>query len=90
LLQWQGLGYYSRARNIHSAAKYIVHELKGVFPQTYNELIKLQGIGPYTAAAISSICFNEHRTVVDGNVFRVLTRIFGIHTPINTTVGKKK
>jgi A/G-specific adenine glycosylase len=90
LLQWQGLGYYSRARNMHATAKLIVNEFKGIFPKTYTELIKLKGIGPYTAAAISSICYNEHRTVVDGNVFRVLTRIFGIHTPINTTAGKKE
>ncbi len=87
---WQGLGYYSRARNMHAAAKYVVQELNGVFPDNYNDLLKLKGIGTYTAAAISSICFNEHQTVVDGNVFRVLTRIYNIDTPINTNAGKKQ
>ncbi len=90
LKQWEGLGYYSRARNMHEAAKEVAYNLKGKFPNNYDQLIKLKGIGPYTAAAISSICFNEHRTVVDGNVFRVLTRIFGIDTPINTSKGKKE
>ncbi len=88
LKQWEGLGYYSRARNMHFTSKFIKTELNGVFPDNYNDIIKLKGIGPYTAAAISSICFNEYRTVVDGNVFRVLTRIFGVHTPINTQKGK--
>ncbi|WP_430932559.1 A/G-specific adenine glycosylase [Saccharicrinis sp. 156] len=87
---WQGLGYYSRARNMHAAAKYVSDELNGVFPHSYDGLLKLKGIGSYTAAAISSICYNEHQTVVDGNVFRVLTRIYGIETPINTTIGKKQ
>ncbi len=87
---WQGLGYYSRARNMHAAAKHIHEQLNGRFPDTYSELLKLKGIGPYTAAAISSICFNEHQTVVDGNVFRVLSRLFGVYTPINTTKGKKE
>ncbi len=87
---WQGLGYYSRARNMHAAAKHIHGQLNGKFPDTYSELLKLKGIGSYTAAAISSICFNEHQTVVDGNVFRVLSRLFGIYTPINTTKGKKE
>ncbi len=90
LMQWQGLGYYSRARNMHQAAKYVAFELKGQFPTTYDELIKLKGVGTYTAAAISSICFNEQRTVVDGNVFRVLTRLFDISTPINSSKGKKE
>lgn len=87
---WQGLGYYSRARNMHKTAKTISIDLNGEFPTTYNELLKLKGVGPYTAAAISSFCFNEHRTVVDGNVFRVLSRLFAIHTPINSTKGKKE
>ncbi len=87
---WQGLGYYSRARNMHSTAKFVSQELNGVFPNTYEGLLKLKGIGTYTAAAISSMCFNEHRTVVDGNVFRVLTRIYGIDTPINKAAGKKE
>ncbi len=87
---WEGLGYYSRARNMHATAKYIESKFNGKFPETYKELLKLKGIGPYTAAAISSICYNEHQTVVDGNVFRVLSRFYGIETPINTTEGAKK
>jgi A/G-specific adenine glycosylase len=87
---WQGLGYYSRARNLHFSAKYVVNELNGVFPSTYNELIKLKGVGDYTASAIASICFNEPTAVVDGNVYRVLARYFGIHTPINSTKGIKE
>ncbi len=90
LKQWEGLGYYSRARNMHYTAKVITSELNGKFPDNYDDIIKLKGIGPYTAAAISSICYNENRTVVDGNVFRVITRIFGIDTPINTLKGKKE
>ncbi|WP_111709057.1 A/G-specific adenine glycosylase [Lutibacter citreus] len=87
---WQGLGYYSRARNLHYSAKYIVEELDGVFPDTYNNLIKLKGVGDYTASAIASICFNEATAVVDGNVYRVLSRYFGISTPINSTKGIKE
>ena len=87
---WQGLGYYSRARNIHFTAKYIKEELNGHFPNQYIELLKLKGIGPYTAAAISSICFDEKRAAVDGNVYRVLARVFEIHTPINSTNGIKE
>lgn len=86
---WQGLGYYSRARNLHFSAKYVVNELKGDFPATYKELLKLKGVGDYTASAISSICFNESAAVVDGNVYRVLARYFGISTPINATKGIK-
>jgi len=86
---WQGLGYYSRARNLHAAAKQILRN-KGVFPSSYSELIKLKGVGPYTAAAISSICFNETRAVVDGNVFRFIARMYGINTPIDSTEGKKE
>lgn len=85
---WQGLGYYSRARNLHSTAKYIASKQKGKFPDTYNEIIKLKGIGPYTAAAISSIAFDKPHAVVDGNVFRVLARVFGIKTAIDSTKGK--
>lgn len=85
---WQGLGYYSRARNLHSTAKHIASKQKGKFPDTYNEIIKLKGIGPYTAAAISSIAFDKPHAVVDGNVFRVLARVFGIKTPIDSTKGK--
>jgi len=87
---WQGLGYYSRARNLHASAKYIVNEFNGVFPDTYNEIIKLKGVGDYTASAIASICFNETTAVVDGNVYRVLSRIYGISTPINTGKGFKE
>ncbi|WP_025741242.1 A/G-specific adenine glycosylase [Aquimarina pacifica] len=84
---WQGLGYYSRARNLHFSAKYIVNDLEGVFPDTYKELIKLKGVGDYTASAIASICYNEPTPVVDGNVYRVLSRYFGVDTPINSTKG---
>lgn len=87
---WQGLGYYSRARNLHATAKMVVTEYGGRFPTTYKELLKLKGIGDYTASAIASICFNEPQAVVDGNVFRVLARYFGIDTPINGTEGKKQ
>jgi len=87
---WQGLGYYSRARNLHSTAKYIALNCNGVFPNTYNELIKLKGIGDYTASAIASICFNAATAVVDGNVYRVLSRVFGVNTPINSTKGIKE
>lgn len=87
---WQGLGYYSRARNLLFTAKVIINDLGGRFPLTYDELIKLKGIGEYTAAAISSFCNDEVRSVVDGNVYRVLARYFGIHTPINTTQAKKE
>lgn len=84
---WQGLGYYSRARNLHTTAKYIAFELKGKFPSTYKEIVKLKGIGDYTASAIASICFEEPTAVVDGNVYRVLSRYFGIETPINSSAG---
>jgi len=86
---WQGLGYYSRARNLHFTAKYIVNELDGKFPTQYKGLIKLKGVGDYTASAIASICFNEVSAVVDGNVYRVLARYFGITTPINSAKGSK-
>jgi len=87
---WQGLGYYSRARNMHFTAKYICTNLNGVFPSNYKELLSLKGVGEYTAAAISSFCYNEKKAVVDGNVFRVLSRYYGINTPIDTTNGKKE
>ncbi len=86
---WQGLGYYSRARNLHATAKYIANELNGIFPNSYKDLLKLKGVGDYTASAIASICFNEVEAVVDGNVFRVLSRYFGIDTPVNTSSGNK-
>jgi len=87
---WQGLGYYSRARNLHATAKIVSFELNGVFPNSYEEIIKLKGIGGYTAAAISSFCFEEPRAVVDGNVYRLLSRYYGISTPIDSTKGKKE
>ena len=89
LKNWQGLGYYSRARNLHSTAKYIVRELNGVFPKKHIDLIKLKGVGDYTASAIASICFDESVAVLDGNVFRVLSRYFGIEIPVNSTQGIK-
>ena len=87
LREWQGLGYYSRARNLHFAAKQIV--ALGHFPNTLEEIKQLKGVGDYTAAAIGSIAFDLPAAVVDGNVYRVLARHFGIDTPINTTEGKK-
>ena len=87
LKEWQGLGYYSRARNLLAAAKQIVE--RGYFPHTVEELKQLKGVGDYTAAAIASMAFGVPASVVDGNVFRVLSRYFGIDTPINTTDGKK-
>jgi len=86
---WQGLGYYSRARNLHATAKYISNDLNGVFPNTFEELLKLKGVGDYTASAIGSICFNLPTAVVDGNVYRVLSRFFNINTPINSSEGIK-
>jgi A/G-specific adenine glycosylase len=90
LKMWQGLGYYSRARNLHSSAKQIADEFNGEFPSTYQEIIKLKGIGDYTASAIASICFNEPTAVVDGNVYRVLSRYFGVKTAINSSAGIKE
>ena len=87
---WQGLGYYSRGRNMLKTAKNIQENMNGVFPHQYKELIKLIGIGEYTAAAISSFSSNEAKAVVDGNVYRVLARYFGIETPINSTLGKRQ
>ncbi|MDB5144868.1 MAG: mutY [Mucilaginibacter sp.] len=86
---WQGLGYYSRGRNMLKTARQVVEEFGGEFPVGYKELIGLKGIGGYTAAAISSFAANEAKAVVDGNVFRVLARYFGISEPINSTKGKK-
>lgn len=87
---WQGLGYYSRARNLHATAKYVASDLNGVFPNTYQKLLRLKGVGDYTASAIASFCFNEPTAVVDGNVYRVLSRYFGVSTPINSTQGIKE
>lgn len=86
---WQGLGYYSRARNLHQTAKVVTTELKGKFPDSYHNLLKLKGIGVYTAAAIASFAFGERVSVVDGNVYRVLARVFGIDQDITTSEAKK-
>ncbi|MGE0770624.1 MAG: A/G-specific adenine glycosylase [Cyclobacteriaceae bacterium] len=86
---WQGLGYYSRARNLHACARHVASQLNGVFPGTYHDLLKLPGIGPYTAAAIASFAFDQPVAVADGNVFRTLARIFGIDTDIGTAAGKE-
>ena len=83
---WQGLGYYSRARNLHAAAK----SMRGKFPKTYDRVRALKGVGDYTAAAICSIAYHMPYAVVDGNVYRVLARVFGITTPIDSTEGKKQ
>lgn len=87
---WQGLGYYSRARNLHFCAKQIWFERAGEFPNSYSELLKLKGVGTYTAAAIASFAFSEAKAVVDGNVFRVLARVFGIETDIASGKGKRE
>lgn len=86
---WQGLGYYSRARNMHTTAKIVVNDFNGIFPNNYEGLLKLKGIGPYTAAAIASFAFDEKVAVVDGNVFRVLARVFGVETDISSHEAKK-
>jgi len=86
---WQGLGYYSRARNLLFSAQYIVNELNGEFPSTYKNILQLKGVGDYTASAIASICFGEPTAVVDGNVYRVLARFFGVTIPINSLKGQK-
>ena len=86
---WQGLGYYSRARNMHKAANTVLNDFAGDFPTAYKQLVSLSGVGDYTAAAISSFSSNEAKAVLDGNVFRVLARYFGIDEPINGTAGKK-
>ena len=87
---WQGLGYYSRARNLHKTAQYVVNELSGIFPDNYNDLLKLKGVGEYTAAAIASFSYNEAVPVVDGNVFRVLSRYFDVETDIAAASAKKE
>lgn len=89
LKNWQGLGYYSRARNLHKTAQQVVELYNGTFPADYQALLKLKGIGPYTAAAIASFAFDLPHAVVDGNVYRILSRYFGIDEPIDSTTGKK-
>ena len=90
LRTWQGLGYYSRARNLHKCAITIIDKYNGKFPEERSELIKLPGIGPYTSAAIASICFGKKEAVVDGNVIRLITRLFGIETDISSPKTIKK
>ena len=90
LRHWQGLGYYSRARNMHHTAQQVVTEFNGYFPSTYAGLRLLKGVGPYTAAAIASFAFDEAVAVLDGNVFRVLARIFGLHSDIAAPASRKE
>lgn len=90
LNMWQGLGYYSRARNMHAAAQTIATHHNNKMPNTYKEIISLKGVGEYTAAAVLSFAFNKPYAVVDGNVYRVLSRLFAIDTPIDTARGKKE
>ncbi|SMC33525.1 A/G-specific adenine glycosylase [Moheibacter sediminis] len=86
---WQGLGYYSRARNLHFTAKHIVNELNGIFPENFKDLMKLKGVGEYTAAAIASIAFDEALPAIDGNAFRLYARYFNIHVDISSPQAKK-
>lgn len=90
LKMWQGLGYYSRARNLHHCAKQVVEQHGGLFPADFEKLRQLKGVGDYTAAAIASIAFNLPHAVVDGNVYRVLARLFDIDTPININKGQRQ
>jgi A/G-specific adenine glycosylase len=90
LKHWQGLGYYTRARNLHKAAQQIKKNFNGRFPSAHSDILQLSGIGDYTAAAISSFAYNEPYAVVDGNVYRVLSRLFSIQTPIDSSAGKKE
>lgn len=85
---WEGLGYYSRCRNLLATARFIAYELNGVFPNRYADILALKGVGPYTAAAIASFAYNMPHSVLDGNVYRVLSRIHGIRTPTDSTEGK--
>lgn len=87
---WQGLGYYSRARNLHAAARYIVEHHQGVFPSVYEDILKLKGVGRYTAAAIASFAFRLPYPVIDGNVYRFISRLYGITTPIATDAAYKE
>ena len=89
LKQWQGLGYYSRARNIHKLAQIIMNDYQGELPQTYQELLSLPGIGPYTAGAISSIAFGQIALAIDGNVNRVIARVYGIKDDLSTRVSQR-
>jgi A/G-specific adenine glycosylase len=86
---WEGLGYYSRCRNLIATAKFIYYNLEGAFPEKYEDILSLKGVGNYTASAISSFAFDQPYAVLDGNVFRVLSRFFGVKLPINTSEGKR-
>ena len=86
---WEGLGYYTRCKNLIETAKFIFKDLDGKFPEKFENILELKGIGNYTASAIASFAFNQPYAVLDGNVFRILSRFFGVETPINTTEGKK-
>src|SRR6266498_1403345 len=86
---WEGLGYYTRCKNLLHTARFIVSEYNGKFPDNYKEIVSLKGIGSYTASAIASFCFNLPYAVVDGNVLRILSRVFGIATPTDSAEGKK-
>jgi len=90
LKYWQGLGYYSRARNLHKAAQQVMTDFGGIFPVEHADVLKLAGVGDYTAAAICSFAYNKPFAVVDGNVYRLLSRLFGIETPIDSGIGKKE
>lgn len=90
LKSWQGLGYYSRARNLHFAAKSLLNQYGGKFPDEYDNILKLKGVGSYTAAAVASIAFNLPYAAVDGNVIRVISRYFGLTMPVNSPEGKKR
>ena len=90
LKYWQGLGYYSRARNLHKTAQIIAEKYKGKFPNSYTDIVLLKGIGAYTAAAVCSFAYNQAYAVVDGNVYRVLSRLFAIETPIDSNKAKKE
>ncbi len=87
---WEGLGYYSRCRNLLATARIIVNEKAGKFPKTYEDILELKGVGPYIASAVASFAYNLPYAVLDGNVFRVLSRLYGIETPIDSTFGKKQ
>jgi A/G-specific adenine glycosylase len=86
---WQGLGYYSRARNLHEGARYVLQQYSGILPASFFELLKIKGIGEYSASAIASFAYNLPYAVVDGNVSRVISRIYGVYDPVNSTVGMK-
>ena len=87
---WQGLGYYTRARNLQAGAQQVMEQYGGRLPSTYAELLKIKGLGPYSAAAVASFAFGEAVPAIDGNVYRILARVFGIFTPIDSTVGRKE